>query len=369
MSKLASNDSASQSTPSNGQQEQQREPHLIRKLKDTQSGSLSLSKQRLNRAAMPTEVLDLEPSKGRDSWPSAKTMPDQLQEQPSGGRSRGKRNAGTIYQLASSLKPSSLSTSNSNGSASNGNGIMKITAGSQTVANNNEHDQQDNNNKKLSNNRPDSSQTNKRQQTGGANETRPTMSRQRFAAASKDLADLSGVFDETETGANPRQVSMATTRAEHLVREANAFQQINPEDELSFSLPVAPPSASNFIQQHAMAHQPAIQSPSPATVSDATTADSLAMEALEYLADELEDNEELLAGPAATTSNPSTSRFSEQLGGALEALSFDEEEAETNMQHLAAPQSVGKGLNSRVPDSQSTHSALTQTGSRDMGEL
>lgn len=451
MNKLLSNQSAeSQSSYSNGgqQQQQQRQKHLqqktretdlAQKFKETQSGSLSLPKRYSNKGTTPSDSLERETREGRDSWSTSQANnSDHLDQEKSSpdinvvARLRAKRNSGCIYQVATSLKPLNLSSSKSSNRSSNGTGRddsrSATTYSSHLGDNYNNTNEMSNNQSKNKSlqaknhsaaKRSDSQASpylagTSRQHTtgaatsnGAANSPRPTMSRQRFAAISNDIAD--GLAREETLANNPiRDMSMIITpkQAEHLVREANAFQQINPADESSISSALPPlPAASDFMQalqaneplkggknftpnrneinnqQHyGMAHQERVQSPSPA--SDATTADSLAMEALEYLANELDDNELLSTHPvvaaAASSSGAAASATTnkefltlDETGGALAELDASslEYDAHNMIQHLTAPGAGnGKGLK-KLHESHSTHSALTQTGSRELGDI
>lgn len=422
INKFLSNQSAeSQSTYSNGRQQKQkqkqkhqqktRETDLAQEFKETQSGSLSLAKRYSNKTTTPSDSLDRETRESRDSWPTSPANNDHPVEEIISpdvnvvARLRAKRNSGSIYQVATSLKPLNLSSSKSSNRSSNGTGSAATYSSHLADGHNNTNESNNpSKNKSLqvgnhSTKRLSDSQagSNRQHTTTGATPPR-TMSRQRFAAMSNDLADLTR--EETLANIPIREMSMITPKqAEHLVREANAFQQINPADESSISSlppPLAPASdfmqalqgsetlkgAKNFtnrneINQHyGMAHQERVQSPSPA--SDATTADSLAMEALEYLANELDDNEPLSAHQATSSagvagaSATSNKEFLalDETGGALAEFDASSLEYDAHMmQHLTAPgTSNGKGLK-KLRESHSTHSVLTQTGSRELGNI
>lgn len=392
LNKLLSNESDSQSTTHSyarvGKQKRIIDANSVQKLKETQSGSFSLPKKRANKAKAPSDSLDLEP-KGRDSWSGAQPSDPVKMQTPDVGSSsklaRGKQNTGIIYQLASSLRPSGQNSNES----SNGTGDYDIRNKREA---NTSSDRKSKNSKnqlllghsyshKLDARYVPSSIGPSRQHTAdtpNSNSFRPAMSRQRFTAISNDLPDLQK--SDSLVGFGFKDMSLITKQAEHLVREANAFQQVNPADVSSSNLSLPPPPASDFMQaigkasakklvstqgntinNYEIAHQGRVHSPT----SDATTADSLAMEALEYLANEFDDINDDDNNLLPTYSGDAINLEALDRGEALAELDASSLEYDSHKQHLTAPGSNDRGFGK----SHSTHSALTQAGSREMGEF
>lgn len=163
-------------------------------------------------------------------------------------------------------------------------------------------------------------------------------------------------------------------QAQHLVRGTTVSTLNRPEHEFervggngnksstgSEDLLQLEPTTSRRGELHHMAHQANVRSPTPA--SDATTADSLAMEALDYGVDD-EDGD--LLGGALEMESSFEPDFELQPASGLVSICQD---------HLLQPSSsTNNNAGSHHQhqqqhgylDTHSTHSALTQTGSKDL---